>query len=335
MIVSKPRRAVKGRVPFDDRRVGLLPPDTDRSKSMSRLPIPRLLKTPLVLLWNQIYWRGLRALAGAGAVVRGRVERCSACGQIRPMLYYRRIIPNRLVELWGLTPRQAAALAHKESDFCSACGAKQRARRIASVLLELYPVGAPQSPTRAASLREWTRDPAIRRLRVAEINRVDGLHEALRELPNFEASDYVPGAAPGASADGVRNEDLCRLTYPDASFELIVTSETLEHVPDLRKALAQIHRALAPGGRHVFTAPVAPWEPKTFPRARSREDGEVEHLTAPIHHPAGDTGYLVFTELGTDFPEILRDAGFETSVYFGPVRDDDLAQVYVCRKPLP
>jgi hypothetical protein len=41
----------------------------------------------------------------------------------------------------------------------------------------------------------------------------------------------------------------------------------------------------------------------------------------------------VFTELGLDLHEILRRAGFETEVRFGPVRDDDLTQVYVCRKP--
>lgn len=301
---------------------------------MSRAPLLRAIKTPLVWVWNQVYWRGLRALAHVRAVAGGRVERCSVCGKIRPMLYYRRIIPKRLVELWGLSPRQAVALAHKESDFCSACGAKLRARRIAWLLLGLYPVGGPGSTTRAASLRAWSRDPAIRQLRVAEINRVDGLHEALVGLPNFEATDYIPGAAPGAVVDGVRNEDLCRLTYPDASFDLIVTSETLEHVPDLGKALTEIHRVLAPGGRHVFTAPVAPWEPKTFPRARLRADGEVEHITAPVHHPAGDSGYLVFTELGMDFPDLLRVTGFQTTVCYGPVRDEDLAQVYVCFKPM-
>ena len=66
---------------------------------MSRAPLLRAIKTPLVWVWNQVYWRGLRALAHVRAVADGRVERCSVCGKIRPMLYYRRIIPKRLVEL--------------------------------------------------------------------------------------------------------------------------------------------------------------------------------------------------------------------------------------------
>ena len=52
-----------------------------------------------------------------------------------------------------------------------------------------------------------------------------------------------------------------------------------------------------------------------------------------ICHPGGDWGYPVFTEFGTDLPELLAQAGFETEVQFGPVSEDDLAQVYVCRKP--
>ncbi len=41
----------------------------------------------------------------------------------------------------------------------------------------------------------------------------------------------------------------------------------------------------------------------------------------------------MFTEFGSDLPEILRRAGYEVNVYFGPASSDDLAQVYVCRRP--
>ena len=66
------------------------------------------------------------------------------------MLYRRRVIPPRLEELWGLSPRLAEALARKESCDCSACGAKLRCRRIAEAVLALYPVGNPPAPARFA-----------------------------------------------------------------------------------------------------------------------------------------------------------------------------------------
>jgi ubiquinone/menaquinone biosynthesis C-methylase UbiE len=42
----------------------------------------------------------------------------------------------------------------------------------------------------------------------------------------------------------VPSEDLCALSYADASFDLVVTSDTLEHVPDVDAALREIPRVL-------------------------------------------------------------------------------------------
>jgi SAM-dependent methyltransferase len=247
------------------------------------------------------------------------------------MLYRRRVIPPRLQDLWGLSERVATALARKESCECAHCGAKLRGRRLAQVVLDLYPVGAPPAP--AQSLAEWVLHPEARSLRVAEINHIDGVHDQLARLPQLTFSDYQSGSEPGAAAR-VRSEDLRRLTYGDASFDLLLTSETLEHVPGLDAALAEIRRVLAPGGRHISTIPLMPDVPKTFARAIERPDGSIEHLASRICHPGGDVGYPVFTEFGADLPELLARAGFEVEIFFGPMREDDLAQVYVCRRPL-
>ncbi len=97
--------------------------------------------------------------------------------------------------------------------------------------------------------------------------------------------------------------------------------------------LREIHRVLAPGGRHVFTVPVLPTTRQTFARAVLGPDGRIQDRSPRICHPGGDWGYPVFTEFGKDLPELLVQAGFQTEVHFGPVTEDDLAQVYVCRKP--
>lgn len=294
-------------------------------------PIPAWLKRLVVPCWNAAHHYGWAARDYLDALLHRRFEHCDVCGRVRPMLYGRRIVPRRLEELWGLSPRLAEALARKESCICTACGAKLRCRRLARVVLDHYPVGNPPAP--AGSLARWVEQPETQLLRVAEINRIDGLHEMLLRLDHFEASDYQPGAEPGALVEGVRSEDLTRLTYPDESFDLVLTSETLEHVPDLDGALAEIRRVLRPGGRHVFTVPVLPGTARTFARAVVEPDGRITDLAPRICHPGGDWGYPVFTELGTDLPDRLRLAGFEVEVFFGPVTDDDLAQVYSCRKP--
>jgi SAM-dependent methyltransferase len=195
----------------------------------------------------------------------------------------------------------------------------------------LYPISKSLAPAR--SLTDWVEDPVIRNLRIGEINRIDGLHEQLLRLPHFSSSDYVPGLDPGVTMKGIRSEDLTHLTYPDSSFDLVLTSETLEHVPDLQSALKEIYRVLAPGGRHVFTIPVLPGVPKTFARAVLRANGSIEDRTQRICHPGGDVGYPVFTEFGADLTDLLEQAGFHVDTFYGLPRDDDLAQVYCCRKP--
>ncbi len=293
-------------------------------------PIPGWLKRLLLPGWNAAHHFGWAAREYLGSVVRGKFERCPVCGRTRPMIHRPRVIPHCLVERWGLSSRLTEALVRKESGDCAGCGARLRCRRLARVLLNLYPAG--HSPTPASSIAQWVETPEARSLRVAEVNRIDGLHEFLARLPGFTTSDYRPGAAPGAVVEGVRSEDLTRLTYPDESFDLVLTSETLEHVPDLDAALREIRRVLTPGGRHIFTIPVLPGVEQTYPRAVLRPDGSIEDRAPRISHPGGDWGYPVFTEFGADVLDRLQEAGFDSEVRFGPVWEDDLAQVYISRK---
>src|SRR5207244_2600957 len=155
---------------------------------------------------------------------------------------------------------------------------------LARTLLDLEDAtgGAP-----AQSIAEWVKRPETRALRIAEINRIEGLHQAIAGLPFLAASDYTPGAAPGEVVDGLRSEDLTQLTYASESFDLVLSSETLEHVPDIAAALAEIRRVLVPGGRHIFTVPLLPGVERTFARTVVKPDGSLDHRATEIRHPGG------------------------------------------------
>src|SRR5947209_19390381 len=117
--------------------------------------IPPWLKRLLVPCWNAAHRSGWLAYDYLNALGHGRFERCVVCGRFGPLLYRRRVIPRRLEELWGLTRQQAEAMARRESCQCGWCGGKLRARRLAQVLLQTYPVGTPPGPAR--SVAAWVR----------------------------------------------------------------------------------------------------------------------------------------------------------------------------------
>ena len=128
---------------------------------------------------------------------------------------------------------------------------------------------------------------------------------------NLATSEFFADVAPGESVDGVRCEDVQRLTYADATFDLVTHTEVFEHVPDDMRAFTQLRRVLKPGGTMVFTVPLTDCI-GTIERARSH-DGVVEHLLPPAFHtdPLRDgSAILVYRDYGTDIVERVKGAGF-------------------------
>ena len=78
-----------------------------------------------------------------------------------------------------------------------------------------------------------------------------GIKRRLRALP---AVDYVTADLNAAlAADRV---DVVSMPYPDASFDLVVCSHVLEHVPDDRRAIRELYRVLRPGRTAIVVVPI-------------------------------------------------------------------------------
>jgi SAM-dependent methyltransferase len=61
---------------------------------------------------------------------------------------------------------------------------------------------------------------------------------------------------------GVLRGDATRLPFPDATFDVVITSEVLEHIQDDVAAITEMVRVLVPGGRFAATVPA--WLPETI-----------------------------------------------------------------------
>jgi SAM-dependent methyltransferase len=70
----------------------------------------------------------------------------------------------------------------------------------------------------------------------------------------FEAMAEAGEAPPSARAEAVSGDALA-LPYADGTFDVVIASEILEHVPADEAAIAELVRVLKPGGKLAVTVP--------------------------------------------------------------------------------
>lgn len=88
----------------------------------------------------------------------------------------------------------------------------------------------------------------LRLLRDIGFTRVTGLDVSLEAIRFCESKGFGP----------VQQGSVCALPFPDASFDLVLATDIIEHVDDDVLALTEIARVLAPLGRVLITVPAFP-----------------------------------------------------------------------------
>ena len=262
------------------------------------------------------------------------VGHCSVCGASKGLVFNSWVVPDeQFSELGSSAAAALDAYARRESLFCKVCCSSLRVRRMADELLASY------GNNTVNSVSDLVNQQAFRALDVAEINTIGALgslHTVLADLPKLIFTNYRGPSGLGQVVNGARNEDLCRLSFDDGMFDLLLTSDTLEHVPDFPAALSEIRRVLKPGGRCIFTVPIIATRNATFARATVDASGFVTHLSPALYHgrgrglfrllPAGED-FLTYTEFGRDLSSYVADAGFECSTNFGD--DPEIGSTWV------
>jgi SAM-dependent methyltransferase len=154
--------------------------------------------------------------------------------------------------------------------------------------------------------------PALSGLHVYELSSRGPLVDWLRRRAGrLTVSEWFDGAAPGQVVGGVMCQDVQRLTFAPGSFDVCTSTEVYEHVPDDARAFAEVRRVLRPGGRLVFSVPIAD-APATVERA-VLEGGAVRHLEPPEYHGdrlRGPGRVLAFRTYGRDVEDRVAAAGF-------------------------
>lgn len=129
----------------------------------------------------------------------------------------------------------------------------------------------------------------------------------IRLFSSFKDIDYWSVDLDPKRYDGrVRKQvDITNIPFDDNSFDLIMATHVLKHIPDDRKAMSELYRVLKVGGLAFLNVPIFNI-PKTFedvrintPELRTKYYGQADHVRA----------------YGQDYPKRLSNAGFTVMLF--------------------
>ena len=198
----------------------------------------------------------------------------------------------------------------RETGHCTVCLAWNRVRALAVVLLRAL------SDIAGRELRSLA-DPGLPGdVRIYGAEKAGPIHERLCALPGYEFGEFLgPGHRSGDVVDGLQHQDLMGTSFADATFDVVLTSDVFEHIPEPYVAHREVYRILKPGGRHLFTVPAVMNWPMDWQRAYAGPDG-IEHYAEPEYHGTELDQNLVYNVVGLESLVELRGVGFDPRVWY-------------------
>lgn len=204
---------------------------------------------------------------------------CGVCGGTSFVRFP--VLWPQLITDWQLSPREVEYINRQQGEICLQCRANLRSIALANAIRRFLNTDQ--------VLRAALAGPPGADLAVLEINEAGSLTPTLRQCHGHYLGVYP-------------QVDIHQLPFPDASFDLVVHSDTLEHVAQPIHALVECRRVLRPGGALCFTVPLVIGR-----LSRSRQG------LSPSYHgtiTTTATDFMVQTEFGADAWTYLMEAGF-------------------------
>lgn len=201
----------------------------------------------------------------------------------------------------------------RETGFCRNCYSMNRYHSLAYIVCKSL------SDSLGIKLRSLVDVARLTDLRVYHTDTLSPIHTALSSMQNYVCSEYFGNEyTSGEYINSTQHQDLMDLSFPDESFDLVLSADVFEHIPDPYKAHREVFRVLKPGGRHIFTVPFDQAQYLDDLRAVIDEDGSVRLLKPPVYHHdrhGGNDACLVYSFFSIEMLARLRRIGFRTNMY--------------------
>jgi SAM-dependent methyltransferase len=208
---------------------------------------------------------------------------CSVCGGQsfieQPVLW------DKLAIQWQLSDSERGYIDRQQGKSCRACGANLRSIALADAIRGA--VGT------SFTLQKFISIASPTAISILEINEAGSLSPFLRKMTGHVLAIYP-------------DVDIHAMPYADGQFDMVVHSDTLEHVAQPIRALTECRRVLKSGGWLCFTVPTIVGR---LTRGRAG-------LEKSFHGNSDITSedFLVHTEFGADMWTTVVQAGFSAVV---------------------
>ncbi len=208
------------------------------------------------------------------------LKACPVCGASQftnePVLW------PELIEEWELSPDEVAYINMQQGLCCTSCKNNLRTMTLAAAVTRWFNF--------SGTFDEFCRNhPGFRQLTLVEINPAKNLSRYLQTLPKHTLHCFP-------------EIDMQRMRFADSSIDIIIHSDTLEHVPESKTALSECWRVLKTGGHLFYTVPIV------IGRLTRTRRG-----LPPSYHGMPETkreDCIVQREYGADFWCEIFEAGF-------------------------
>jgi len=204
---------------------------------------------------------------------------CPVCGGIE--FTSMAVIWKQLADDWQLSPYELGYVNRQQGEICNGCRCNLRSLALAEAIRSYY--------YSKVLFKDLVVSEAAQRTSLLEINEAGNLTPFLKHF-----GEYTFGKYPQV--------DIHQMPYPDDSFDLVVHSDTLEHVSNPVHALTECRRVLRSGGALCYTVPVIVGR-----MSRSR-DGLPKSFHGNSNTALDD--WAVQTEFGADAWTYIVEAGF-------------------------
>ncbi len=177
---------------------------------------------------------------------RNRVLTCNVCGALGHPLF----------DFPDLQLRREHSIGHlRETLQCKHCGATMRHRTLATSLLRVI---SEHSGHKLTAVRDIDAD-SLRGLKILDTDAFSPISKQLKLLPGYIVSSFRPDLAFDTEIEpGYFNVNLEKMGFQSSCFDIVLTSDVMEHVRGIDSAHREIARILKKGGHYIFRVPYDP-----------------------------------------------------------------------------